>query len=131
MTRFEPDRKTYVQSHTTMAALAMGIGMVVLWMMDNPHVWTGAIGGLAAVALRGWYLMDEELSHTWEMSGDTLSGPAGRVVPLTQIAEVKSIGSAVQIITRAGDKHLIKFQADPQGTITRIKAAQSNSGEQA
>ena len=30
---------------------AMALGMGVLWYMGNPHVWTGAIGGLAAVAV--------------------------------------------------------------------------------
>ncbi|MCT4608089.1 MAG: hypothetical protein N4A70_02680 [Pelagimonas sp.] len=128
---FSPDLKTYIQSHFTMAALAMAAGMLILWFMGNPHIWTGAIGGLAAVAVRGWYLMDEELSHRWDMTAATLNGPAGRIVPLDQITEVKSIGSAVQLITKAGEKHLIKFQADPDTTITRINAARASVGDHA
>jgi hypothetical protein len=123
MTQFTPDRRTYIQSHVTLAALAMALGMGVLWFLDNPHIWTGAIGGLAAVAIRGAYLMGEELSHIWEMSDTTLTGPAGRSVPLSQLAEVKVIGSAVQLITQTGDKHLIKFQADPAAVKSRIDAA--------
>ncbi len=40
----------------------MALGMVILWVLDNPHVWTGAIGGLAAIALRGWYVASDELA---------------------------------------------------------------------
>ena len=49
---FHADRPTYWRDMATMAAVAMGAGMVILWAMGNPHIWTGAIGGLAAVALR-------------------------------------------------------------------------------
>ena len=122
---FAPDRKTYVQSHLTLAAIAMAAGMAILWAAGNPHVWTGAIGGLAAVAIRGWYLLDEELAQHWDMIDGTLSGPAGRIVPLDQIAKLRRLGSAAQIVTRTGDKHLIKFQADPQATIARIDAARA------
>jgi hypothetical protein len=129
--RFSPDRKTYIQSHLTMAALAMAAGMGILWFMENPHIWTGAIGGLAAVGVRGAYLMSEELSHHWDMDQDTLHGPGGRMVPLAQIAQVKSIGSAVQLVTLGGDKHLIKFQANTQATCARINAARSATGDKA
>ncbi|WP_121630182.1 hypothetical protein [Tropicibacter alexandrii] len=129
MTSFRADRATYLRTHATMAALAMGAGMLILWIIDSPHVWTGAIGGLAAVAVRGWYLMDEELAHEWDIVGDALHGPAGRVVPLDQIAKLRAIGSAVQIITKAGDKYLIKFQPDPQATIATIEAARARRFE--
>ena len=123
--RFSPDRRTYIQSHLTLAAIAMAAGMAILWLAGNPHVWTGAIGGLAAVTLRGWYLMDEELGHHWDMVDGALNGPAGRLVLLDQISRLRPLGSAVQIITRTGDKNLIKFQADPQATIARIDAARA------
>jgi hypothetical protein len=44
---FGPDRATYWRDHAWLAAAAMALGMVILWVMGNPHVWTGAIGGLA------------------------------------------------------------------------------------
>lgn len=125
MTTFRADRATYIRTHATMAALAMGAGMLILWALGNPHVWTGAFGGLAAVAVRGWYLMDEELAHEWQLFGDSLQGPGERFVPLDQIDKLRAIGSAVQIITKSGDKHLIKFQPDPAATIARIEAARS------
>ncbi|WP_136441819.1 hypothetical protein [Pacificoceanicola onchidii] len=121
MTEFRPDRQTYIQSHLTLAAVAMAGGMLILWIAGNPHVWTGAIGGLAAVAIRGWYLMDEALGEAWTMDETTLNGPGGRIVRLSDLANVKKIGSAVQLITKSGDKHLIKFQGDPEGVVARIK----------
>ena len=126
MTEVRPDRRTYIQSHLTLAAIAMAGGMAILWLMGNPHVWTGAIGGLAAVAIRGWYLMDEALAEVWTLSDGGLDGPGGRSVALFQVAKVKSIGSAVQIVTKTGDKHLIKYQADPAATVARISAARAD-----
>ena len=120
---FHPDKMTYIRTHWSMAALAMAGGMVILWAIGNPHVWTGAIGGLAAVALRGWYLLDEEMDKPWHLGADALDGPQGRNVPLNDIAKLRAIGAAVQVITKGGDKHLIKFQADPTATIARIDAA--------
>ena len=125
MTTFTPDRAAYIRSHAWMAALAMAAGMVILWVLDNPHVWTGAIGGLAAIILRGWYLMSEDLAVVWTLSDSHLTGPAERNVPLNQIERVRTMGSYVQVVTRGGDKHLIKYQADPAATCDEIERAKS------
>ena len=121
MTTFTPDRTAYIRSHAWMAALAMSAGMAILWAMGNPHVWTGAIGGLAAIILRGWYLMSEELAVVWTLSDTHLTGPAERNIPLAQIERVRTMGSYVQVVTKGGDKHLIKYQADPAGAALTIE----------
>lgn len=123
MTRFTADRTAYLRSHAWLAALGMGGAMGVLWLMGNPYVWTGAVAGLGAVALRGWYLASEELNVVWEIDGDRLTGPAGRKIPLSQIKTVRTLGSFVQVITNSGDKHLIKYQADPAATVAAIQRA--------
>ncbi|MDK3072239.1 hypothetical protein QO034_03875 [Sedimentitalea sp. JM2-8] len=120
-TRFTADRQAYVQSHVTLAAVAMALAMLILWLIGSPHVWTGAVAGLAAVAFRGWFLASEALAETWELDGDTLTGPGGRRVPFDQIETLRSMGRFVQIITKGGDKHLIKYQADPAATIATIE----------
>ena len=125
MTRFTANRTAYIRSHTWLAALGMGGAMGVLWAIGNPDVWTGAVAGLGAVTLRGWYLASEEMAVVWEIDGDTLTGPAGRNIPLSQIEKLRAMGSFVQIVTRGGDKHLIKYQADPDDTIARIDAARN------
>ena len=120
---FAPDRETYVRSHIRLAAIAMGGAMAVLWAMGDPNIWVGAVAGLGAIALRGWYLASEELAAVWHLSGDALDGPQERHVPLSSVSKVRSMGSFVQIVTDSGDKHLIKYQAHPAATVAAIEKA--------
>ena len=121
--RITPDRATYIRAHAWLAALGMAGGMAILWALGNPHVWTGAIGGLAAVAVRGWYLASDELGALWVVQKGRLIGPMERNIPLADIAQMRSLFGNVQIVTQKGDKHLIKYQADPQATIAAIEQA--------
>lgn len=123
MTRFTANRTAYIRSYTWLAALGMGGAMAVLWAVGNPHIWTGAPAGLGAVVLRAWYLASEDLYAVWQIDGDALTGPAERNIPLSQIKTVRSMGSFVQVITHSGDKHLIKYQANPAATIAAIERA--------
>lgn len=120
---FTPDRGAYIRSHVRLAAICMAGAMGVLWLLGDPNIWVGAVAGLAAISLRGWFLMSEELAAIWQISGDRLEGPAGRAVPLAEIALVRSLGSFVQVVTRSGDKHLIKYQSDPAATVVAIETA--------
>lgn len=131
--RFRADRAAYFHSHTKLAAIAMGGAMCVLWLLDDPNIWTGAAAGLGAIALRGFWMKRQELGATWEIKGDSLSGPAGIHIPLAEIAALRPLGSFVQVVTKAGDKHLIKYQADASATIAAIRRAQglgSREGDQ-
>ena len=123
MTRFVADRHAYTRSHAWLAAFGLGGAMLVLWLIGNPYVWTGAPAGLAAIGIRAWYLASEELVASWQISGTNLTGPGARNVPLNQIEAVKVLGSFVQIVTKSGDKHLIKYQADPTATKAAIERA--------
>jgi hypothetical protein len=120
---FHPDRSAYRRDHAWLAAGAMALGMGILWAIGNPHVWTGAVGGLAAIAVRGFYVASDELKARWDLTDRRLLGPQTRVVRLSEIKTVRGLGSAVQVITAAGDKHLIKYQADRAGVEARIRAA--------
>ena len=120
---FAPDRSTYIRAHWTMAAVFMTGGMAVLWLMGNPHWWTGAVGGLAAVALRGWYLIDEALAERWDIRDGVLHGPGGRTVSIADVTKVRTLGTSVQVVTRTGDKHLLRYQADPLATQAALKRA--------
>lgn len=123
--RFKTDRAVYFESHLKLAALAMGGAMLVLWLAGNPNVWIGAAAGLGAIALRGWYLRAQDLSAVWELRDGLLTGPGGRRVPLDQIETLRRIGSFVQVVTRSGDRYLIKYQADPAATIAALRRAQN------
>jgi len=121
--RFTPDRGAYLRTNAWLAAAAMAGAMALLWVMGNAHVWTGAVAGLAAIGVRAWYLASEELAVVWDMDGAALTGPGERRVPLSEIETVRKMGSFVQVITRGGDKHLIKYQAAPAATAAAIERA--------
>jgi len=120
---FQANRKTYVRDHAWMAVLSMAVGMVILWLIGNPHLWTGAVGGLAAILIRGGYVASDELTARWDLTDRRLLGPQTRAIPLSEIALVRGLGSAVQVVTHSGDKHLIKYLADKNAVMTRIKGA--------
>ena len=120
---FAPDKGAYIRTNAWLAAGAMACAMLVLWLIGNPYVWTGAPAGLAAIGIRAWYLASEELVATWQMTDTILTGPGPRNVPLNQIDAVNILGSFVQIVTESGDKHLIKYQADPAATKAAIERA--------
>ena len=125
LARLSPDRATYVRDHAWMAAIAMGLGMAILWSLGNPHVWTGALGGLAAIVLRGWYVASDELAQRWDLTDRRLLGPGGRAIGLKEIKSVNTLMSAVQVVTQTGGKHLIKYQPDGKATralIERVRA---------
>ena len=124
---FHPDRPTYWRDHAWLAAAAMALGMAILWVMGNPHVWTGAVGGLAAVAVRAFYVASDEMQARWDLTDRRLLGPQTRAVHLTDIARVRTLGSAVQIVTRSGDKHLLKYQPDRDATRQRIQTAMTGA----
>ncbi|MCM2561613.1 hypothetical protein M8756_05105 [Lutimaribacter sp. EGI FJ00015] len=120
---FAPDRGTYIRDHAWLAAVAMAVGMGLLWAIGNPHVWTGAVGGLAAVAFRAWFVASDELATRWDLTDRRLLGPGTRAVPLNRIKAINTLGSAVQIVTQGGDKHMLKYQHDRDATRARIAAA--------
>lgn len=122
---FRADRATYTRTNTWLAAAAMAGGMAVLWLLGNPYVWTGAVGGLLAVAVRTFYLMSEEMSVRWDLTNQRLLGPQTRAIRLGEIKALNTLGSMVQVVTMAGDKHLIKYQASPAETVARIEAARA------
>ncbi|MFY0618396.1 hypothetical protein [Shimia sp.] len=117
---FTAERATYLRTNAWLAAGAMAAGMGILWAVGNPYVWTGAVGGLAAVMVRAGYLMSDELAVRWDLTNQRLLGPGGRAISLTNIAELNKLGSFVQVVTKNGDKYLIKYQSDPTATIAAI-----------
>ena len=120
---FAPSRQVYNRDHIRLAAVGAIGAFGLLLLIDNDYAWTGLVAAPAAVALRGVYVASEEMGKVWRLSGNELIGPQGRRVFLHQIAKVRRLGSAVQIVTEEGDKHLIKYLADPKAAQTRIETA--------
>ncbi|MBF9057564.1 hypothetical protein HKCCSP123_00035 [Rhodobacterales bacterium HKCCSP123] len=128
LAQFPADRATYWRENAWLAAIAMAGGMGILWGIGNEHVWTGAVGGLFAIAVRALYLASDETKMRWDLTDRRLLGPGTRAIALENIAQVNSIFSAVQVVTVTGDKHLLKYQPDAKATKARIEAARTGGG---
>jgi len=118
--RFAADPATYWRSHAVMAvAGAVGAG-VVLVLLGNPYPWTAPLAAVLAIGARAAYLRSEVFVEDWRMTSRRLLGPGGRTLPLGQIKTAAKFLDAVQVVTKTGDKHLIKFQKDPGAVAAAI-----------
>lgn len=123
LAEFRSDRATYWKGHAIMAVvLGAGAGLVLI-LMGNPYPVMGPIGAGLAIAARGAFLASEALSDVWKLTPTRLLGPAARSVPLSQVAIVRPLPGTVQIVTRSGDKHLVKYLADADAVAERIRSA--------
>ncbi|UWQ13888.1 hypothetical protein K3556_13290 [Aliiroseovarius sp. M344] len=125
---FSGNLKTYVKEHVLLAALGAVIMSGVLMYMGNPHAWTGIVGSIAAIAVRGFYVAREQLGFTWYLTNRRLIGPGERSILLGNIAKVNTIFSAAQVVTTTGDKYMMKYQADTKATQAAIDRARGVAG---
>lgn len=123
LAEFRADRLTYWRQHLILAVL-LGVfaGLLLLWQ-GNPYPVAGPLGAVLAIGARAGYLASEALSDRWRLTRTRLLGPGGRIIPLGQIAAVNPFMGAVQVVTRAGDKHLIKYLAQPDAVADQIGKA--------
>lgn len=122
ITQFRGNLTTYIKEHVLLAALGSVAASGVLIAMGNPHAWTGVVGAVAAIGARGIYVASEQLGFVWVLTDRKLILPDHREVLLSDIDKIRTIFSAVQVITRNGDKYLIKYQSDPAATKAAIEA---------
>ena len=119
---FRSDRTAYWRGHLIMAVvLGIGAGLVLLWL-GNPYPVAGPFGAVLAIGARAAYLASEALAETWRLTNRRLIGPGGRSIPLARLRTARPFFGSVQITTTTGDRHLIKYQADPTATASRIEA---------
>ena len=123
ISEFAADRQTYIRDHIVMALLG-SVGMTaILYAVGNPFPWVGVVGSVIAISVRGVFVMTETLGFRWQLTPQNLSFPGERSLPLSQIKTVRSMLSAVQIVTDSGEKFLIRYQKNPQDTVATILAA--------
>lgn len=120
---FRADRAAYWKGHLVMAVIFGTLAGLLLIATGNPAPVMGPIGAACAIAGRGAFLASEALSDRWVLTERRLLGPAARSIPLGQIVQARPFLGAVQIVTRGGDKHLIKYLADAEGVARQIRAA--------
>lgn len=120
---FTGSMTTYIKEHVLLAALGAVLATGLLMLMGNPHAWTGAVGAVLAIAVRGVYVASEQVGMTWTLTKTHLISPADKPLPLADIDKVRVIFSAAQVVTKSGEKYMLKYQADPAATKARIEEA--------
>jgi hypothetical protein len=125
MAVFRADPAGYWRSHAIMALVAGVIAGAALVYGGNTAPWVGPVAAVLAIGLRAAYLKSEALSEVWKLTDRRLIGPGGRVVPLSSLKLARPFLGAVQLVTQGGDKHLIKYQADPAATVAAIEQAKA------
>lgn len=120
LAEFRADRTAYWRSHLIMAVvLGIAAGIFLMWQ-GNPYPVAGPLGAVLAIGARAAYLASEALGDVWRLTDRRLLGPGGRAIPLAQINAARPVLGSVQITTATGDRHLMKYLADPAGTAERI-----------
>lgn len=120
LAEFRADRRAYWQGHLILAVvLGAAAGLILMWQ-GNPYPVAGPFGAAIAIGARAAYLASEALTETWRLTDRRLLGPGGRAIPRAQIQSARPFLGAVQITTTTGDRHLIKYQADPAAAAARI-----------
>lgn len=123
LAEFRADPAAYWRGHGILAVALGVVAGVVLVAMGNPDPWVGLAAALPAVLLRAWYLKSEAMSHRWRLTETRLLGPGLRAVPRTSIASVRPFFGDVMVVTKGGDKHLVKYPADPRAVVRMIGGA--------
>lgn len=120
---FTGNMATYIKEHIMLAAIGSVLAAGVLMLMGNEHAWTGVVGAVAAIGVRGLYVASEQVGMTWTLTNHRVISPAEVPIPLSEIERVRTIFSAAQIVTRSGDKYMLKYQANPAATARTIEEA--------
>ncbi|WP_333829935.1 hypothetical protein [Pararhodobacter sp.] len=123
LTELRPDRGRYWRDHAILALLGMAGAGIVLWLLGSDHVAIGSLGAVLALGVRGLYLASEQLKSVWVLTDRRLVLPGGRSVMLLEVETVRKLMGDMQIITRTGDKHLLKHIADPDAMLALIGQA--------
>jgi hypothetical protein len=120
---FRADRAAYWRGHLVMAVALGVVAGVALMIMDNPAPWAGPVGAAMALGIRGWYVASEVLGMRWQLTDRRIVIPGGRAFRLADLVTVRPFLGDVQLVTRSGDKHLIKYQPDAAATVATIDKA--------
>lgn len=120
LAEFRADRTAYWRSHLILAVVLGTAAGLFLMLLGNPYPVAGAFGAVLAIGVRAAFLAADALAETWRLTDRRLLGPGGQAIPLSQLQSARAAFGAVQITTTTGDRHLIKYQADPAATAARI-----------
>ncbi|TVS04017.1 MAG: hypothetical protein EA407_04955 [Rhodobacteraceae bacterium] len=117
------DRATYIRDHAVMAVLGMGLVGMVLAIIGSDHVLIGSFGAVLALTARGLWLYSEQMKFQWVLTNARMIGPGGRQAYLLELKTVRRLFGDIQLVTKGGDKHLIKHVADAEAVVAEIEGA--------
>lgn len=117
------DKGVFWRDHGVMALLGMVGAGLVLMLIGSDHVAIGSLGAVLALSVRGAWLYSEQMRFHWVLSNMRLVGPGGREAYLLELETVRRLFGDIQIITKGGDKHLIKHVANAESVVAEILAA--------
>lgn len=120
---FRADPAAYWRAHAVMVLVGSVVAGAALVYGGNPDPWVGPVAVALAIGMRAAYLKSEAFAEEWRLTNRRLLGPGGRIAPLSSLKLARPFLGAVQLITQGGDKHLIKYQADPAATVAVIERA--------
>lgn len=120
---FRADPAAYWRAHAVMGLVGSVVAGAALVYGGNPDPWVGPVAVALAIGLRAAYLKSEAFAEEWQLTNRRLLGPGGRIAPLSSLKLARPFLGAVQLITQGGDKHLIKYQANPAATVAVIERA--------
>jgi len=124
---FRPDAGRYWLNHLATAVVLGAVAGVVLIAMGNPYPWTGPVAALLALGVRAVYLRSEAMADVWRLTEGALVGPGARRVALADITLVRTLMGHVQVVTKQGDKILIRYLADAKAAVAAIEAARAKA----
>lgn len=113
----------YWRNHAAIAFVGGIVAGAILLALGNPDPWVGPVAAVAAVAVRAAFLASEAFRLRWRLTDRRLLGPSGQAIPLTLVKVARPFFGDVQVVTVNGEKHLMKYMANPQAVITAIADA--------
>lgn len=122
---FRPDRGVYMRNTLILMVVFGVIAGGVLVAMGDANPWTGPLAAILGIGARAWYLASEALSAEWRLTNRRLLGPAGQVIARADLADARKVFGEVAVITRSGEKFLIKYPSDPEAVIARLTGAKA------
>ncbi|QQA43225.1 hypothetical protein [Pelagovum pacificum] len=120
---FAPDPAVYTRDHAWLAVLAAALSALSFWLVWRPLAFAGPPVAILIVAARHKSAADRDMTERWHLTDRRLVGPGGQEIELKRIDKLRPFGSAVQVTTNSGSRHLVRFQRKPRLTLERIEAA--------
>ena len=123
---FLPDLRRYWMDHMVLGGLgAVLVSAVLVWLGKLDQIPVAILAILIGMAARAAWFRSEAFARRWQLTDRRLIGPQGKQAMLLEIEMVRSLIGDVQIVTKAGDKHLIRHLAEAAPVVAAIEAAKA------